>query len=251
MYNVAVCDKALGRYLSAIDALQKSRATASSAPRSYLDRVDQTIAVLEAKLAHLEIRVNVPAEILLDGNPIEAGTVVADPGAHVVEARRDGYRAARVSLELAEASRRTVHLELTEAPRPEPLPPAPAVLKIATSDVRDEVFVDGSRQPNHRVQLRVDPGSHHVQVERPHANTRELDLLLRPGEVRELKVTLREPKPRPSWPWIAGGVGALVVASGILVGVLAATRSTEYVGATPGALAPGVVTATFDSFGAP
>ena len=246
LYNVAVCDKALGRYLRAIEALRISlSAPPGSLPPSYVQRVQETIAVLEAKLARVQVTTSVPAEIFLDGEPRDRSSpLIADPGSHLLEARREGHREARQRIELGEGETKQVLLTMQAVESVAPRPPLPATLQISTGEARDAVSVDGVRQAHHRVRLQLSPGEHRVEVRRPDAGTREIDLVLRAGETRDLRITLPERARASHWPLVVAGAGALLV-GGVLATTLVLTRTTEYAGANPGVLPPGVVTAGF------
>jgi hypothetical protein len=81
-----------------------------------------------AQIGVLSLRVD-PAgsEVLVDGAPLgasPAGEVLVDPGRHVIEARREGYRPARQVVDVAPGGRLEVSLRLEKA-KPALPPPAP------------------------------------------------------------------------------------------------------------------------------
>lgn len=242
LYNVAVCDKALGRYRAATESLRASLANPGALPEAYVRLGTDTLAVLERKLAHIVIETNVSAELFVDGDPAQSPHAV-DPGRHVVEARLAGHQGARETIDVVEAQRLLVRLVLAPEPAPRAAAPRPARLRVFTADAADRIQLDGVVQPTNRVDATVQPGDHRVEVHRGDASTREFDLVLQPGETRDLRVTLAERSAPKAWPWIVGG-GAVLLTAAAITAALLATRSTEYVGASPGFLDPGVVTAS-------
>lgn len=248
LYNVAVCDKALGHYLAATEALRTSISNPREVPAAYVRLTTDTLAVIERKLAQLRIETTVGADLFVDGIPAQALQAV-DPGRHVVEARLAGYQDARAPVEVTEGERLTVRLPLEREPPPPAAAPRPARLRVITADPADRIRLNGVLQPGNRLDVSVKAGEHRVEVHRTGAMTRELELVLQPGETRDLRITLIDRSAPKAWPWFVAGAGVLVTGA-ILTAVLLSTRSTEYVGATPGVLAPGVVTASVPYAGA-
>lgn len=115
LYNVAVCEKALGQYARAIGTLKRSLApTDRVLPSDYTQRVAETIATLSRYVAFVTVDASVEgASITVDGEPLRENPVALDAGSHTFVATKEGYeRATYVSVTRAgEASRVTIDLE--------------------------------------------------------------------------------------------------------------------------------------------
>ncbi len=172
LYNVAVCDKTMRRYVRALAALRTSLAEGAKRtpplPESYVKTVNETIAALEPFVSKLVVT-STPegAALLVDGEPVGT-TPLAEPlaievGDHVVVARKSGYVEATKSVRVASGETSTASFELEDIVRrgrlvvraPVP-PPARAV-----------VLVDGVEVGEAPLETMVEVGSHTVTVRAP------------------------------------------------------------------------------------
>lgn len=112
----------LGRALSLIRVKPASDAHA----RELQALIQSSITTLEARLAHLRVRLNPQpsqATLLVDGQPLTTsgnsqteGEVPMDPGKHTVHVEAAGYTASPLSIELAERQWLELDLVLTPVP---------------------------------------------------------------------------------------------------------------------------------------
>jgi hypothetical protein len=116
LFNLAMCQKALHRYLEAIATFERWRGTyGGDAPEGEVEAVERALGQLEALTARVVFEVNVPgATVLLDGREVGVspldGAVALEVGPHVAEARVAGRAPVRVEFRVASRDHRTVAL---------------------------------------------------------------------------------------------------------------------------------------------
>lgn len=97
LYNVAVCEKSLHRYGKATEALERSLALGGGTlPKSYTERVNDTLATLAPFVSTLAVNVSEPgARVFVDNEELGLSPLArplrVDVGEHVVIARKTGY----------------------------------------------------------------------------------------------------------------------------------------------------------------
>jgi tetratricopeptide (TPR) repeat protein len=96
LYNVAVCDKELGRYARAAARLRQSLATTTPLSREYVERARGTLELLAPYVGPLRVEVSEPgASVSVDGEDLGAlptrEPLEVDIGRHVVTAWREGF----------------------------------------------------------------------------------------------------------------------------------------------------------------
>jgi hypothetical protein len=143
LLNLAACHEQEGRTASAWTEFSAALAQARKDGRA--DRVavaEARVATLEKRLAHLTLVVHEAAggaepQVSIDGvsvgRPAWGMAVPADPGAHVVEAKADGFLPWRGSVTLAaDGDAKTLEVPaLTPAPAEPPPPPTAAASQAA------------------------------------------------------------------------------------------------------------------------
>ena len=197
LYNVAVCEKALGRYASAIALLKKSLATTDRVlPAEYTQRAAETVATLSRYVAFVTVESSIDGCVFtVDGEPIVESPTPLDAGTHTIVASKAGYDPASA----------TVIVKGGDAPRVVLAPKSstkPGVAKItcvgvARCEVRvgDEVLgqapVSFSRGPgSYLVRANVDGRSWSEQkVEIQNGRTVEIALVGRAPPLAHLRVT--------------------------------------------------------------
>lgn len=309
LYNVAVCEKAMGHYARAIALLEKSLAGAEPASDAYRRRASDALTTLRGFVAPVRLEAS-PADAVftIDGTPVAENPVLLDTGTHAIVARRNGYDAmtkvvtvrspeplqVRFGLEPS-TQPGTVRVTCREVPacevrvgeealgrapvtfrreagtyvvratahgRPvaeraivvangttqdlalEGAPPPLARLRVTTDQLDDVVSVDGVRAGRSGVEIELAPGEHRVLVARPGGPGRNLDVLLRENETRDLRFPLEgdERKSSATW-WIVGGAGAAVVIGAVVTTIFLATRPTRFEGSAAGTLNPYLIPA--------
>jgi tetratricopeptide (TPR) repeat protein len=146
LYNVGLCEVALGHPLKALDALSKYlEEGGEQVPVARRQQVEAQIAELASRLAELQITTDRPgARILVDGREIGrtplAKPVRVTPGAHDISAVFEGAPTATRSIEVREAERRAIVFTFAPAPAasPAPLLPSPAPREPPQPVRRDE-----------------------------------------------------------------------------------------------------------------
>jgi hypothetical protein len=114
LYNVAVCDKELGRYARAIRQLQKSLDLGGSKlPKSYQRRVVDTIRTLEPFVTTLTVETtHAGATVLVDDEPMGEtpleGPISIDVGERTVRLAKPGFRGEPMRVRAASGSPVTV-----------------------------------------------------------------------------------------------------------------------------------------------
>jgi hypothetical protein len=118
LYNVAVCDKALGRYAGAITTLRRSLAGGESTlPSSYRARVEESIRTLSRYVATVTIETTEGATVTVDGEPVRDLVVPLDTGTHTIAASRPGYEPASQEITVSAGTTERVVLTLVAIPQ--------------------------------------------------------------------------------------------------------------------------------------
>lgn len=261
LYNVAVCDKAVGRYARAILVLRSSlTASEPELPAEYVQRVSDTIATLARYVAVVNVRpvdatsgeAIAEPSLIVDREAMHGASVPLDTGLHEIVVAKEGYEAATATVDVRAGDVRDITVPLTPAkaldpsapPTSEPsAAPARARLRLSTDNPRDRITLDGVVVATRGVDLDVPAGEHHLSIARDGAPSKEIDLVLRPDETRDLRVSLPAGRAGISPWWFVGG--GLVLATATAVGVYFATRPTTFEGSSAGTLNPFVVPAAF------
>jgi hypothetical protein len=131
LYNIGLCQVALGRPLPAVDALSRYLSEGGAeVPAERRAQVEVQIAELEARFAELSVTADRPGTtIVVDGREI-GQTPLEKPvrlpaGPHEVSATIDGVPTASRRIELGERERRTIDFAFAPAPAAPPEVPAP------------------------------------------------------------------------------------------------------------------------------
>ena len=213
LYNLALAYRGTGAYLRAIASFERFLAVA--APREALRGDAATIvAELRRSLArvHLVVR-GASTDVRVDDRPVSPGdlddTLPMDPGRHVIEARRAGYRPAQRMVNLAPGATEEVALDAAEAP-------LPSTLQVEANVPEASIVLDGRERGRGTFEGELPAGTHALEVSAASHSTERRDLELAPGRRERVVITLAQ---RPSvltrwWFW----TGAAVVVAGLVVG---------------------------------
>ncbi|NMC72351.1 MAG: PEGA domain-containing protein [Myxococcales bacterium] len=132
LYNIGMCQRALLRFPEAIDSLRQFLVEAGQdATDDQRQQVVEVIAEMESSLSQVWVQVNVDgATLFLDGRQVGSTPLVqplrVGAGAHVLEARRPGYRDARMPFDVMAGESRQVQLVLEALPAAVPAGPGPS-----------------------------------------------------------------------------------------------------------------------------
>jgi hypothetical protein len=246
-YNIAVCERALGKYVRArrsfARALDERRPDADlpesivTDVRRFLLEIDQIIAALDVTLDPADAAVAVdgqPLEVVAPqdgvptlvagtlpagpGKPPPAGTfrVLLDPGSHVFVIAREGFTNAVHAEVVRAGERRALALAVARMP---------ATLAITSNEASAAVSVDRLDVGIAPVTLLRPAGTHHILVRKPGFDPYEIDATVAAGQRAELAATLKLHKPSIVtrwWFWTAAGA----VIAGAAITTYALTRPT-------------------------
>jgi hypothetical protein len=231
-YNIAACDRALGHYTRARQALRDALAQNDAAQRTQL--ADSLVTEAKAQLAQIDgllVTADVTldpasAAVAVDGRPLEQAAdgalvtgmrlpgpgepppaakfkLVMDPGVHVLTLSRKGYTDAVVNKTFAPGSTSALALTLDKLPtvfHVEADQPS-AVVSFAGHDV-GTVPVDVVRLS----------GAYHVQVNKAGYLAYEATVTGAPGELVNLRAKLSVAKPSIFTRWWFWTIAGAVVA---------------------------------------
>lgn len=230
VFNIAACERAMGRYTRARASFERALELARSNPETLAVslRTEAKGYVVEANriLARIDVTISqVDARIAVDGRPLArdgaeyvAGLsspglgakvpgkrfrVVVDPGNHVFTVSRKGYEDAVVRRTFRTGEKVALPLKLDRLP---------ATLQVSSS-VRDAIVtIDGKDFGPAPISLLRPAGSYRVSVRRDGFEPYQAKMDVQPGEQANLRATLvREKDSLTSHWWFWAGAAAVVV----------------------------------------
>jgi len=238
LYNLGMAQRALFDFPAAVDSLREYlRVGGSDVPADRRAQIESFLTEMEAALVLVTVTVAEPgATVLVDGSEVGTSPLPAPlrlrAGAHVLEARKEGFTDARESIQTAAGDRLDVTLTLAarEVVR--------TTLRVTSQTPGATAAVDGVAQGSLPVEVDVSLGPHEVRVE---AEGYELAALVAEaveGQRTEVVAALVAlPPPAPPTPeassadpeedggietqwWFWTIVGAVVAAGAVTAGVL-------------------------------
>ncbi|MEZ4405903.1 MAG: tetratricopeptide repeat protein [Polyangiales bacterium] len=116
LYNIGLVQRALGRYLDAIDSWERFLAgDTSSVGAAVTQQARDGVTAMRSMVATVTLRAQPECEeVLVDGRParVESSAIRVDPGQRVLECRAAGHAPSRQDLRLGLGERREVVLAL-------------------------------------------------------------------------------------------------------------------------------------------
>ncbi len=249
-YNIAACQRALGRYTMARKALRGALQPQSAEGGRLPDALREEASALLAETDCLLVRLRVTmrpedAAVSVDGRPLEASAdepadgipalvagvaapgpgatpsaarflLVIDPGAHVLTLSRKGYMDIVVNRSFAPSTRSELVLELDRLP---------ATLRIEANTAGTAVALDQVDVGSSPIALSRPAGTYQVVVRKRGFQPFRTSLTVKPGEEANVRVNLVVEKPsvvRKWWFWTAIGAAVTVAATGAYLGAKAA-----------------------------
>jgi hypothetical protein len=242
-YNIGACERALGRYVRAREALRKALALDAKTgqrdlPQSFADDATRWLDELSALLVRATVTLTPPdATLHIDGGPaiatddgllvagLPAGansvktpgarfTLLLDPGEHVFSLSRPGFVTAAISRSFHPGSTPDVHLDVVSLP---------ATIRVTANRPGAVVSVDDLDTGVAPVELSRPAGTYRVAVRKagfvPYLTT----VRVNPGDQPSLHAPLSEetvPVYKKVWFWAA----ATAVVAGAAVGTYFLTR---------------------------
>ena len=162
--------------------------------------------------------------------------MLVDEGEHVVTATLDGYKPATEKIVAQGGQPARVALVLVL------LPPKVAHLKVASDRADDTIAIDDRSRGLGPIDLEIEPGEHQVRITRPGGGSKNVAVVLKEGETRELRLSVPDKKGVSPWWFVAGGA---LLAGAATTAIVIATRPTKFEGSTPGTLNPNVISAGY------
>jgi hypothetical protein len=246
LYNVAVCQRFLGRYTLARETLRAALARNEAhgeMPALFVDQAHAYEAEIDQKLARVTIALTPKsARVAVEGRPLAADhaapgvarvfvagvadagepkaldlerlEVLVDPRPTVFTFSLDGYDTIEVRRDLKPGAREELPVSMTEQP---------AQIKVASNVVQAIVRVDGVDVGMTPITVTRPPGARVVSVAKDGFVPYESKLSLRPGQSLPLDAQLapeKTPITKKWWFW----AGAAVVLAGASVGTYFAVR---------------------------
>ncbi|HEU4409383.1 MAG TPA: hypothetical protein VFS43_29255 [Polyangiaceae bacterium] len=193
LQNIALCQKALFRYVEAIETLESLlRAYGDKLPASEKKAVRDAIDEMRPRVASVVVAVSPPnATLSVDGRAVPGGAerkVQLDVGEHVFEAEAPGHRPYAKRIGFAAADR---HIEIA-------LTPELGTLTVRADDPDAAINVDGVARGHGTWTGAVSAGvKHSITVFKPGKQTVALEAVVAPGEKQELKAQLDPGTSRP------------------------------------------------------
>jgi hypothetical protein len=245
LYNIAVCQRYLGRYTLAHRtlglALERNKRT-SEMPELFVTQAQAYLGEVKGKLAKVTVTLKPRGAIVaVEGRPLTADpsdasgatfianiaapgagvplekeqlVVVVDPGTSVFTFSLEGHETIEVRKTVGPGASDSLDVSMTEQP---------ADVRVTADRPGALVRVDGADIGPTPTAIRRPPGTHRFIVDKEGFVPYEATLNLRPGQSVALEAKLAEektPLTKRWWFWTAAGV----IATGIGVGVYFAVR---------------------------
>ena len=212
--NIGLCLKSLFRYGEAIDTLQRylDESRGFSASSGDPAQTQQIIVEMKALLADVTVTVSpANAAVTVDGRP--ATVVAGQPlriaaGTHSLEVAADGFAPQKrdVMVSAGVAMALDFHLVLI---------PKTAKITITSPVPRAAVSIDGKAVGSAPLEVELEGGGHSLEVAAPKYRTHRSELVVTPGQPREVNIDLDKDivvaRPWYRNPYVLGGAAIVVV----------------------------------------
>lgn len=257
LYNIGMCERAMGRYLRArqafVQAQSKQGAFGGALSRAQGRQLEEYLQESERMVAHIMVKIEpISALIAVNGRPLEssngvylAGTrnpgpgeplpsasfeMLVDAGSHTLILSGAGLQDQVLRETFAPGQTRTLALRIDQLP---------SRLQITADRPGAIAEVDGGTRGLsilRQVPLMIegDAGRYQIKVRKPGFIPYQAQLMLRPGQVTDIKANLPIYKPplyKKWWFWV-GGVAILGGIAGLTAGL--ATPPPPYDGGSTG-----------------
>jgi tetratricopeptide (TPR) repeat protein len=227
LYNIAMCQKALFRYVDSIASFRSylSAMGAGVKPEMKL-AVEQALADMQKLIGTIVID-GAPdgASVFLDDRPVgktPLEELLADPGQHSIRVEREGYKPLRAEVNVASGAGVSVRAQLRAVA---------AWIKIDCAAKDAVVHLDGKVVGGCPYEGEVEPGEHAVKVQEPGKAPFEQQVAVAAGGTTAVSVSLADGAPATG----TGTGGAPKRSRGLLIGGIAALAVGVGAGALGGA----------------
>jgi hypothetical protein len=215
-FNLALAQRALGRYRASVTSLRSFlRTVASTADPALVSQAEQLLQDSSSAVCRLEVSVEpIAARVRVDGEAVElgAGPIELDPGEHTVSASADGFANGERRVRLTRGSSSVASLVLV---RTNEL----SYLRVESNVSESTIRVDGREVGHGTVDEIVRAGRHTVDVLGPHHRPFTRDIQSFVGQRQVIRASLADRRTvfDSPWFWVVTGV---VVAAGVTTAIV-------------------------------
>ncbi|MBL8684027.1 MAG: PEGA domain-containing protein [Myxococcales bacterium] len=215
-YNLALAQRAVGRYRASVASLRAFlRTVSSTADPALISQAEQLLQDSSSAVCRLEVSVEpITARVRIDGAPIElgAGAIELDPGEHTVTAVADGFANGERRVRLSRGSNSVASLTLV---RTNEL----SYLRVESNVTESLIRIDGREVGHGTIDEIVRAGRHTVDVLGPHHRpfTREIQSFV--GQRQVIRASLADRRTIFDSPWFYVVTG-VVVAAGVTTAII-------------------------------
>lgn len=212
-FNLAYAYRGLGRINDAIQQIERFLAAPGSTPADRVAAAQTELTTLRGLLVHVQVtRTPADAQLMVDGQiaTLVGTELVVDPGHHVLELSRDGYRRARREVDWPAQTRTELSfaLELVDiAPR----------LRIEPSIPNAVVTVDGNVLGPGLQEREIASGSHDVRISAEGYVPFQRTIVVGRTGLHRVDAMLTQRRNNSPWPWLAPTI--VVAGTAAIVGV--------------------------------
>lgn len=215
-YNLALAQRAVGRYRAASISLRAFlRTVSATADPSLVSQAEQLLQDSASAVCRLEITVDpITARVRVDGEEVNLadGAVALDPGEHTVTAIADGYANAERRVRLARGSNSVASMTMVRANEL-------SFLRVESNVSDALVRIDGREIGHGTIDEIVRAGRHTVDVLGPHHQPFSREIQSFVGQRQTIRASLSDRRTvfDSPWFWVTTGV---VIAAGVTTAIV-------------------------------
>jgi hypothetical protein len=236
LYNIGLTYKALFLYNDAIRSLDQYLREETKLQPERKAEVEQLLREMRALLADVSLAVSPEgAAVKVDGRTIgraPIGQYLLSAGRHVLEVSADGYVAQQKELMVTAGVPMAVSIALVVIPKT-------GRVRVEAQPVDAAIKIDQRGYPP-PVDVELPLGGHTLEIAARGYVTHREELLVAPGQTRDVRVSLRRPPVYKRTGFIVGMTfGALILAGGVAAGICKPAHCYDQDAIIPGTLNPG------------
>ncbi len=246
LYNIAMCQKALYKYVESIANFEKflGDGGAEIKPKKR-KKVQSALAEMRRLIGKVAI-LDAPTglNVMIDGEVVATAPLTEpiplDPGKHLVQLVKEGYKPQITMINVASGSQTTIRTALLAID---------SRIKIDCKDDKAIIYIDGRQVGHCPYQGKISPGPHKIVISAPGKKAYSRQVETGPGATSTISVTLEVPEPatvvdtqeadrepkatqetRKATPMLITGIVSLVVGAGMgaMGGVFHSKASSDY-----------------------
>ena len=215
-YNLALAQRAVGRYRAAAQSLLAFLRTVSAgADPALVSQAESLLQDSAAAVCRLEITVDHPSAVVrVDGATVDLsrGAIDLDPGEHTVAASAEGYASSERRVRLARGSNSVASMSMVRANEL-------SFLRVEANVSDALIRIDGREIGHGMIDEIVRAGRHTVDVLGPHHHPFQRDIESVVGQRQTIRASLSDRRTifDSPWFWVTTGV---IVAAGVTTAVI-------------------------------